>query len=364
MKILSGIDLPVNMIAGSLLFARDLYGSDAFASNEVKFFTLQGDSEPAFDRLPVVKESGIPSRAYIKQIENHLSLSLSGWKPDILHLHHLTYGMTEALVGLFPDTPSIVFVHGTDVYDSRKESSFALSAQRTLQHADIVVFPSLSLLRDALEAKLVIDPSVVRVIPWGLSETKNMIAKQDSSHSHPRAVIGARLTKNKDVITAVRAMALVDDITLDIFGSGPEAEAIFHEISYLGLSSRVRILPPVSRGIFRQKLAEYDVAIFPTREMEAFGLFGVECQMSGVPLVVSDIPVFKEIFGVSAIGFEVNNPISLAERLRFLFSIEGSLIRRIVPLLGRVNSSKYSSLRFGDFAALSQSLLTDTESSS
>ncbi|MEK9724361.1 MAG: glycosyltransferase [Rhodospirillaceae bacterium] len=61
-------------------------------------------------------------------------------------------------------------------------------------------------------------------------------------------------------------------------------------------------------------LANFDVFVFPSMA-ETFGFPMVEAMCAGVPLVVSDIPVHREICGDAAIYFELGNPDDLANKV-------------------------------------------------
>ena len=61
----------------------------------------------------------------------------------------------------------------------------------------------------------------------------------------------------------------------------------------------------------------YDAFVFPSMA-ETFGFPMVEAMRSGIPLIVSDIPIHREICGDSALYFELSNPGDLAERLNEL----------------------------------------------
>lgn len=54
--------------------------------------------------------------------------------------------------------------------------------------------------------------------------------------------------------------------------------------------------------------------VFPSL-MEGFGLPAIEALRQGCPVIVSDIPIFHEILGVSAIYFNPNDPAELAKIL-------------------------------------------------
>lgn len=54
--------------------------------------------------------------------------------------------------------------------------------------------------------------------------------------------------------------------------------------------------------------------VFPSL-MEGFGLPGIEAMALGVPVVVSDIPVFREIYGDACVMFDPENPRDIAAKV-------------------------------------------------
>ena len=64
-------------------------------------------------------------------------------------------------------------------------------------------------------------------------------------------------------------------------------------------------------------LKSYDAFVFPSMA-ETFGFPMVEAMRAGIPLIVSDIPIHREICGDAALYFELSNPVDLANRVQEL----------------------------------------------
>jgi len=64
-------------------------------------------------------------------------------------------------------------------------------------------------------------------------------------------------------------------------------------------------------------LSDYDAFVFPSMA-ETFGFPMVEAMQAGVPLLVSDIPVHREICDDAALYFELGNPKDLADKIEEL----------------------------------------------
>jgi len=72
---------------------------------------------------------------------------------------------------------------------------------------------------------------------------------------------------------------------------------------------------------------------------EGFGLPPLEAQACGSPIVISDIPVFKEIYGDSALYFNPLNPYDIADKIDQVINDEN--LRNMLIEKGFENSKKY-----------------------
>lgn len=79
--------------------------------------------------------------------------------------------------------------------------------------------------------------------------------------------------------------------------------------------------------------------VFPSLS-EGFGLPGLEAMASGCPVIVSDIPVFKEIYQNSVLFFKPTDSSDLAEKINSLI-LDKSLIK-VLREKGLIQSKKYS----------------------
>lgn len=73
---------------------------------------------------------------------------------------------------------------------------------------------------------------------------------------------------------------------------------------------------------------------------EGFGIPPLEAQACGCPIAISDIPVFREIYGDSAIYFDPYNPDDIANKIEELVNDENK--RTLLIEKGLSNAKKYS----------------------
>ena len=117
----------------------------------------------------------------------------------------------------------------------------------------------------------------------------------------PCLIFVGRLVASKNLSVLLRALASVKrPWRLDIFGDGPMRGA------WERLSEELGILPRVSfRGQSRDipsELARADLFCFPTQH-EGQGLALFEAAAAGVPVIASDLPVFREAFDEQAVTY-------------------------------------------------------------
>lgn len=104
----------------------------------------------------------------------------------------------------------------------------------------------------------------------------------------------ARLHPNKRLDAAIRLLAGEPSWHLALSGQGPDEARLRLLADELKVSDRLHLIgeiPPQRVGEF---LACLDVFVFPS-QAETFGLAAVEAANAGVPSVVNDLPVLREV---------------------------------------------------------------------
>jgi glycosyltransferase involved in cell wall biosynthesis len=98
--------------------------------------------------------------------------------------------------------------------------------------------------------------------------------------------------KNQDVL--IRALACLPQAHLAIAGTGPQHED-FHELAMtLGVDDRLHMLGSLPADDIADLYAAADLFVFPST-WETFGLAAVEAAMTGLPMVVADLAVLREV---------------------------------------------------------------------
>lgn len=126
-----------------------------------------------------------------------------------------------------------------------------------------------------------------------------------------------RLTKEKGVITLLKALESLDGVTLKIAGSGPLEGEIRRAAIRLG-KSRIQFLGHVTGQYKQELLRGATCLVVPSEWYENFPISVVEAMSLGTPVVASDIGGLPDMVKHQDTGliFESGNPAAIAEALR------------------------------------------------
>jgi glycosyltransferase involved in cell wall biosynthesis len=103
-----------------------------------------------------------------------------------------------------------------------------------------------------------------------------------------------RVTEQKNQDVLIRALACLPQTHLVIAGAGAKDDA-FHELAVtLGIESRLHMLGALQAQEIADLYATADLFVFPS-VWETFGLAAAEAAMAGLPMVVADLPVLREV---------------------------------------------------------------------
>lgn len=243
---------------------------------------------------------------------------------------------------LYPPIKQILLVQGeiylNPIYRDKVLPKLSLSEQfstflrRNLmlfsaRHSSTIIFPSEVALQAALDYGPDIAPnSIVNYLGVG-----NLFAAADNRRSwredgQLKLLYVSVFYPHKDPLTLAKATRMLNDqglktktrITMEAhdFEPWPSSQDELQALQ----SERYADCVNIGR-IDHQQLADalksYDAFVFPSIA-ETFGFPMVEAMRIGIPLIVSDTPIHREICGDAALYFELSNPQDLAERLREL----------------------------------------------
>ena len=112
------------------------------------------------------------------------------------------------------------------------------------------------------------------------------------------------LYPHKNVVVILDALQQLPEYKLAIVGARDAfSEELDRQVTARGLSDRVQMVGKVTDASLVEWYQHCTTLIQPSTS-EGFGLTGIEALACGAPLIASDIPVFREVYGEAAVFFD------------------------------------------------------------
>ncbi|MFI9269413.1 glycosyltransferase family 4 protein [Kitasatospora sp. NPDC052896] len=340
------LDLPAGSPGGSVELFRDLYTGEDPLIPARAFMLGPAGRRPAvpagLELLAITGKTleGPAFRRYVAALGQALAHALVPERIGVLHLQHLAFGATPALMRALPQHPRIALVHGTDLLFAELHRDQLRVLRETARLADAIVTPTAAMADHLIRLAPQTDRRKIHHIPWGIPDHllgRPPTPPKRTTASHLRLLYAGRLTAEKGGDVLIKALAAAKGIELSI--AAPSAE--FHALSPLmrraGIHSRY--LGWLRRPQLWKAFAEHDALVMPSTTLEAMGLVALEAQACGLPVVYQPVPGLREALGGSALATDFTNTTALTrdlDRLRTSPSLLPALRNA-----GRANAARY-----------------------
>lgn len=187
--------------------------------------------------------------------------------------------------------------------------SSALAMSRPVRTADIVMgslgfYDRITLNSKDMEREYSRYPQAYRSrmvhVPHGFEDKALILPKQAARQKFnlptDRILLGcaARLHPHKRLDAAIRLLPDEPSWHLALAGQGADETRLRQLADELNVADRLHLLGEIAPRQIADFLACLDVFVFPT-QAETFGLAAVEAANAGVPSVVTDLPVLREV---------------------------------------------------------------------
>nr|WP_245502338.1 glycosyltransferase family 4 protein [Bradyrhizobium betae] len=187
--------------------------------------------------------------------------------------------------------------------------SSALSMSWPVRTADIVMgslgfFDRITLNSQDMQREYSRYPAAYRSrmihVPHGFDDKALTLSKDAARQTFnlppDRILLGcaARLHPHKRLDAAIRLLPDQPSWHLALAGQGDDEARLRQLANDLNVSDRLHLLGEIPPRRMADFLASLDVFVFPT-QAETFGLAAVEAANAGVPSVVTDLPVLREV---------------------------------------------------------------------
>ena len=180
-----------------------------------------------------------------------------------------------------------------------------------------------------------VDPQKI-VVTYEAAEEEYLLAKRSTvnnkrptllyvGNTYPHKNITRLLDAVKILKFKIKNLKLIIVCPRDIF-----KDRLEKEIAEKDLTQIVEILPYQNVKDLISIFAKARAYVFPSLE-EGFGIPGLNAMASGLPLIASEIPTLKEVYGDSAVYFDPNNPVDIAQKINKVITspkISNELIKK------------------------------------
>ncbi|KNB50234.1 glycosyltransferase family 4 protein [Streptomyces caatingaensis] len=342
----TALDLPAGSPGGSVELFLDLYTGPKPLIPARPFMlapTGRRPRQPAgLELLPVVGKclDGPAFHRYIAALGRALSETIDPEQVGVLHLQHLTFGATPALLRALPDRPSIALVHGTDLLFAAAHRHQHQILTDTTRLADAIVVPTAAMADRLLQIAPTTDRTKIHHIPWGIPD--QLLARPPRHTARPaggpfRLLYAGRLTPEKGADNLLRALAAVAGVELSIAAPNDQFHTLTPTLRTSGV--KIRYLGWLRRPQLWRTFTDHDLLVMPSTTLEAMGLVALEAQACGLPVIYQPVPGLAEALAASGTATDFTRPAVLARDIDRLRTTPG-----LLPALrqaGRSNAARY-----------------------
>jgi teichuronic acid biosynthesis glycosyltransferase TuaC len=256
-------------------------------------------THPRYLVLPKVGQTCVPGWLASAGIREARRLRAQGFDFDLIDAHYFfPDGVAAARVASALDRPLVITARGTDLNEIAQQEG---PRQQVLEAAQVA--GGLITVSQALGEQLVrigADPGKVRVLPNGV-DAQVFHAAEDRAALRaelglegPHVLSVGRLVPIKGHDLLVRALGELPDVSLVLFGDGPERGALTRLASELGVADRVRLMGRAPHAELARWYAASDVVALAS-ENEGCPNAVLEGLACGTPVVASEVGGIPEL---------------------------------------------------------------------
>lgn len=187
----------------------------------------------------------------------------------------------------------------------------------------------------------------ISVIPCGVELNEFNMSSRKSNQLTVLCI--SRLVRYKRVDDLIEAFSSVSkkrkNLKLVIIGSGPEKNKLESLSSLLEVRQNVTFLENLRRSDLINTLKNSHIFCLPS-EVEGFGITTIEAAAAGVPFVISNIPVFKEITknGQGGLLYKVGNISDLEKKIEMLLDDKTLYKRKVNEALNLAKNYQWQQI--------------------
>ena len=240
------------------------------------------------------KKSLIPKTSFLSTLCAFRKLLKQRWRPDIIHAHVYSAGVSAVILGKIYKIPVVVTEHWTGFLRRALRKLDILRTRFAMNSAKIIL-PVSKDLEEAIRFYGV--KNRFEIVPNAVNTEIFCPPLQKATNGRKKLLLVSVLSHQKGISYLLRALVRLkrkrQDFVLDMVGDGPKRLEYEHLAKKLGLTKMVHF-----HGLKTQKqvadfMKKCDFFVQPSL-YETFGVTYTEAMACGKPLVATDIPVLKE----------------------------------------------------------------------
>ena len=310
-------------------------------------------------KTPNFEKVMVDAPFYSLKEQAFIPAAISKIKPDIVHFTHLN-------VPLLYSGKFIVTIHDVITKDFSgvrtttralpvyllKRAGYAVTLRQSVRRAAKIIVPS-NYVRNRLIKSFPSTKVKAEVIYEGVDQNTAKASQKKSLVGDTKQILHKYKIKkpyliyignyypHKNVENLLQALQFVDrKYHLVLAGQrNIFLDRILKIAQSLKVENRLIITGFVPNKDLSVLYKQAEMFVFPSLS-EGFGLPGLEAMASGCPVVCSNIPVFKEIYGDAVLYFDPRNPKDAAKKIETV--IENNKLRTDLVTEGYKQLKKYS----------------------
>lgn len=326
-------------IGGAQIHVRDL--ARRLVEDGHEPLVITGEAGPYTDALTAAGVRTLACRHLGREIrpgqDAHAFVALRGairaFQPDLISTHSSKAGWLGRLAGKATGVPCLFTAHGwafTHGVREPQRTAYRLLERAAAPLAATIVCVSEHDRRIGIAAGMAPDQLVT--IHNGMPDVRASLRARPGAGGPVRIAMVARMDRQKDHATLLRALHDIDGMHLDLVGGGPSEariRALAHEV---GVADRVRFLG--ERSDVAEVLARAQVFALISH-WEGFPRSTLEAMRAGLPVVVSDVGGAAEAVEEGVTGYVVPRGDVVAVRERLVALASNAARRREMGVAGR-----------------------------
>lgn len=203
-----------------------------------------------------------------------------------------------------------------------KYAAYRWVTSQAVKRAAAILVPA-ETIRDTLDRYYPHNLTKIFVTKEGVSyDFKPMKMGKMKQSPKKRLVYVGSLYPHKNLEVVFKALMQLPEYELAVVGARTVFQQQMREaVALYGVESQVSFLGYVPDTELTDLLHDSTALIQPSLS-EGFGLTGVEAMAAGVPVLASDIPIFREVYQDAALYFDPRSPEAVAEAVAQLEKVD------------------------------------------